>query len=254
MSHILKVTCMIVPVFLSVIGSPAAAAGVDFIVPGVSLESVDFTPGTSVSYLVVSRSYEVEDSSFVSLSVLRADAGSVVLQIVSSTYPLEDEESVTVRLTLSGKYKEIETPKEYLSCIEDIQVKEGLSQFREPSLEEIEDFDLERLFLESNRGMEQSRLQPEEVVTPAGSFECEVYEYFRSDTSAVTMGGVQAARLEEERSILRISGDVPFWGLVGSTIERKSSTVIESVSRFRKPRPTVTMTESVLISCAGCRR
>lgn len=252
MNHILKATCMMVPVFVSLIGSPAGAAGVDFIVPGVSLESVDFTPGTSVSYLIISRSYDVEDSSFVSLSVLRTDTGSVALRIVSSTYPVQDEESVTVKLTLSRRFKEIETAKGYLSCIEDIQVKEGRSPFREPSPEEIEDFDLERLFLESNRGMEQRRLEPEEIVTAAGTFQCEVYEYFRSDTNAVMMGGVEAERLEEERSILRISRDVPFWGLVGSVIERKSSTVIESVSRFRNPRPTVNRTESVLISCTGC--
>ena len=39
--------------------APKAAADVDFLVPGVSLHSVDFTVGTSVSYLIISEAHSI---------------------------------------------------------------------------------------------------------------------------------------------------------------------------------------------------
>ena len=62
-----------------------------------------------------------------------------------------------------------------------------------------------------------------------------------------TGGPFGAIVVEEETSRLLVSDDVPFWGLVRSRVETSSHTRLES-SR-RKPRPKVTITESILISC-----
>ena len=228
------------------ISAGAGAAQVDFLVPGVALESVDFRPGTSVSYLIISEAHGVRDSSLVTLAVERADSAGVVLEIVSSPYPLDADESVTVRLTLCPGIRDVVTPEEFYACVGDILVRDGAGPEREPSIEEIEDFDIDRLFLKRREGLRREQRSPETVAVPAGEFSCEVWEYFRSERRPVEMGGIEAVRLEEEHSILRICPDVPFWGLVSSRVERSSSTEQRGGSSWAM-RPRTTVTESVLV-------
>ena len=68
----------------------------------------------------------------------------------------------------------------------------------------------------------------------------------------VQLGGVEAMRYEREETLIWLSPEIPFWGLVRSRIERESSTVPSSGSRFQ-PRPRTTLTESILLSYRdGC--
>jgi len=224
-----------------------ASAGVDFLVPGVSLHSVDFTAGTSVSYLIVSEAHGIKDTSLVILEVTGKEAGGAGLEISSTSWPPVDLETITVRLTLCPGAGEIDTPEEFYACISDILVRDGTEPFREPSLEELEEFDIGRLFLKRNEGLQRLELEPESVEVPAGTFSCDVYEYFRSERRDVAMGGITAERFEEERSILRLSDEVPFWGLVRSRVKRTSKTNYPGGRNQREARPKVTVTESILI-------
>jgi hypothetical protein len=141
----------------------------------------------------------------------------------------------------------MKTPDEFYACISDILVRDGTEPFREPSLEELEDFDIGRFFLKRNEGLMRQELEPEEVEVPAGTFPCDVFEYFRSDQRDVAMGGITAERFEDERSILRISSKVPFWGLVRSRVEKSSKTVYPGGRNPRETMLKVTVTESVLL-------
>ncbi len=116
-----------------------ASADVDFLVPGVSLHSVDFTAGTSVSYLIVSEAHGIKDTSLVILEVTGKEAGGAGLEISSTSWPPVDLETITVRLTLCPGAGEIDTPEEFYACISDILVRDGTEPFREPSLEELEE-------------------------------------------------------------------------------------------------------------------
>jgi hypothetical protein len=242
-----KVLISLLAAAVIVPASGPAFADVDFLVPGVSLHSVDFAAGTSVSYLIVSEAHGIRDSSLVTLKVTGKDGGGAALEISSTTWPPVDMETITVRLTLCPGAGEMKTPEQFYSCISDILVRDGTEPFREPSLEELEEFDIGRLFLRRGEGLERLELEPETVEVPAGIFRCRVYEYFRSDRRDVAMGGVTAERFEEEKSILRISPEVPFWGLVKSRVKRTSKTSYPGGRTRREARPKVTVTESVLL-------
>lgn len=236
--------CIIAAVLLT---AGPVSADVDFLVPGVSLHSIDFTAGTAVSYLIISEAHGIRDSSLVTLEVTGKDSGAAVLEISSTTWPPVDTERITVRLTLCADAVDMNTPEEFYACISDILVRDGAEPFREPSMEELEDFDISRLFLKRNEGLQRQELEPEKVAVPAGTFPCDVFEYFRSDRRDVEMGGITAERFEEERSILRISSEVPFWGLVRSRVERSSKTFYPGGRNPRETKPKITITESILI-------
>ncbi len=229
--------------------SGAAGTDVDFLVPGVSLKSVIFTGESSVEYLVISEVYSVLDTSIVRLSILESEPGECLLEIVSSPYPEVETETVTVRLYFLENITGAGSPEEIRNLITRILVRDGKGDFREPSEEEIDDFDLEKLFPATGDGMEKKELEPEEVRTPAGLFLCSMSEFSSSDTRTVNLGGVDAERFEEQTSRLAVSDKVPFWGLVRSRVERKSYTKLKNApGRGRAPRPKVVVTESILVS------
>ncbi|HSG27220.1 MAG TPA: hypothetical protein VLA34_01980, partial [Candidatus Krumholzibacterium sp.] len=206
-----------VPVLFALIVSVACggvSAGVDFIVPGVSLKSVVFEEGASVSYMIISEAYDVMDTTMATLKVLSAGSGGYELEIVSSSWPVVTGETVTVRLGLGAGIESASTPDEVGALIRKVLVREGTGEFREPTGEELEEFGIERLFLREREGMTEERLPGRAVRTPAGEFQCEVTSFHRSVTSRVDLGGVGADRFEEEKSTVMTSGDVPFWGLV----------------------------------------
>jgi len=221
---------------------------VDFIVPGVSLRSVSFDVGARVTYLIVSQTHGTSDSSVVELAVLDSTSGGISLEVTSSPFPALDEETVTVRLLLGANVKEISSPGEIRPCIKEVLVKDGGEPFREPTEDEIEDFDFENIFLSSSEGMKRNRLPDECVETPAGNFLCEVDELSRKTVRPVKLGGIDAERSTEERSVLWFSDEVPFWGLVRSRVEVTNSTKVLGEFPFRDWKPRTTVTESVLMS------
>ncbi len=234
--------------------SPAEAGEIDLLIPGVSLRSVSFAGRASVEYLIVSEAYSVYDTSSVRLSVLESEGGKFLLEIFSSPFPEIEEETVTVRLLLMHGISEAGTPEEARGFIEKVFLKEGSGSFAEQTEEEIDGFDLDRLFISDGGSRKERTWGPEEVETPAGSFECIMSEFFRSATDTVKLGGLDAERFEEETSILMVSEKVPFWGVVRSRVEKKSYTRLSGVSKQgRPPSPKVTVTESILVdfSCSG---
>ncbi|MBU8921903.1 MAG: hypothetical protein KOO63_08790 [Bacteroidales bacterium] len=227
--------------------SALPAGDIDFLIPGVSLETVSFEPGSSVQYLIISEAYGVLDTTMAGLGVIESEKDSFLLEIVSSSWPVMSSETVAVRLWLSPDIISAGSAEDVRASIRSIIVRMGEDDFREPSAEEIEDFGLERLFLSFDGETERRELGEETVETPAGDYLCSLAEFYRSSDEMLDLGGVKAVRHEEETSRLLVSDDVPFWGLVRSRVETSSHTRLES-SR-RKPRPKVTITESVLISC-----
>lgn len=226
---------------------PVLAGGVDFIVPGVSLESVRFDAGTEVSYLILTRVYETCDTTTVRLAVLEGGGDDIVLEIASSPYPATEEETVTIRLELARDFPGISDPEEIMDYIGRILVKDGAEPFREPTAEEIDEFDLERILLRSGRKPEAPDIRADTMITEAGVFACDVIEYGRGDTTTVNLGGIDARREKRTRTVLWFSGEVPFWGLVGSRVEEWTVTRLDSPVSTA-PREKMTVTESVLLS------
>ncbi len=234
---------------LAVVPIPAnaPAGGLDFLLPGISLRSVEFDEGSSVEYLIISESYGIPDTSVVELAVLEAGGGYALLEVSTSPHPRILEETVLVRMRLSEGVRTIDDPEGFSSYASEILVKEGGDPFRAPSPDDLEELELERMFLSSPEDSLRVSMGREEVDTPAGSFACEKMQITKHEESEVSLGGVEAVRIESELTILWLSPDIPFWGLVRSRIERESSTALEGGSGFRqKPRRSVT--ESVLIS------
>ena len=223
------------------------AGGLDFLLPGISLRSVEFESGSSVKYLIISESYGIPDTSVVELAILESGGGYALIEISTSPYPRIMEETVRVRMRLSEEVRRIETPEEFSPHVSNILVKDGDGPFQEPSPEDLEELELERMFLSSPEDSLRVSLGREEVDTPAGSFLCDKKEILKLKEAGISLGGVKAVRMERERTILWISTDIPFWGLVRSRIERESSTTLVDDPGFRQ-EPRRSATESVLIS------
>ena len=226
---------------------PGRAVAVDFLVPGMSLESVSLVPGARVSYLVVSKSFGAADSSFIELRVLERKGGAFRIEIVSSPYPRSKEESVTVRLRLSERATSAASPESFRACLLEVVIKEGGGAFRAPTARELDDLDIESIFLRPDDGLLRTPLESAKVAVPAGVFLCDGAEYSRDESRTVSLGGVQAQRVEEEKSRTWLSRDVPLWGLVRSTIEKRSRT-IPAGAPASAARSRETATESVLLS------
>lgn len=240
--------CCIACVILAACIQGARGGEIDFLVPGVNLEDISFVPGTKVTYLTISHAYGTSDTSVVELSVLEYLDGTARLEITSMPYPPAAEEAVTVRLALSDSVKLSSTTDDVFRYIGRIEIREGAGPFREPTREEIDDFGVERLFIRSRGEFERVPREPETIETPAGVFACRVDEMSRFSSRKVKMGGIDAERREEERTVLWLSAEVPFWGLVRSTVERVASTEILSGKRAPKLLPRRSVTESVLFA------
>lgn len=223
------------------------AGGLDFLLPGISLRSVEFESGSSVKYLIISESYGIPDTSMVELAILEAGGGYALIEVSTSPYPRIVEETVRVRMRLSEGACGIEAPEEFSSYAGEILVKDGEGPFQAPSPEDLEELELERMFFPSPEDSLRVSLGREEVGTPAGLFSCEKEEIVKLEEAEISLGGVKAVRMERERTTLWLSPDIPFWGLVRSRIERESTTTLLNDPDFRR-EPRRSVTESVLVS------
>lgn len=236
--------------FIAGVFAPLSVHGgnVDFLIPGVSLESLTFDAGARVTYLVVGEAYGTSDSSLVELAVIDHSDGMAMIEISSSPFPETVEEKVAVRILLDVRVRSIRSPDTFYDYVKEIYVKEGVNTFREPTEEEIRDYDLETIFIKEAGDAERAVPGEEEVTTPAGTFRCTVNALSRSTVKPVNLGGVEAETRELERSVLWLSDEVPFWGLVRSRVESSRSTTILGGSRKRATKPRTVVTESVLFS------
>jgi hypothetical protein len=242
--------CCVALAACAIVSSHASA--VDFLIPGMSLESVSLVPGARVSYLVTSESFGETDSSYVELRVIEHKRNAYLLEIVSSPYPRSAEGSTALRLRLAERATSAASPEAFRSCLEEILIREGAGSFRAPTEKELDDIDLDRLFVRTNEHAARTALEPARITTPAGAFLCDGIELSSRETKRVNLGGVEAERSEEEVSRLWLSRDVPLWGLVRSSVERTSFTKVLG-SRAVGAKPRVTVTESILLSYARAR-
>jgi hypothetical protein len=240
---ILVLACVLCAVLMP--HSPAAA--IDFLIPGISLRSVSLLPGARVSYLVVSESFGATDSSYVELRVLGSEKQEFKLEIITGPYPLTKKERITVRLRLEERVLSIASADEFRPCLKEILFKEGSEDFRRPTDRELDDLDIEKLLLRSSEGMECTPLEAAKIATPAGVFLCEGTQSSRKESRTVSLGGIEAERIDEEVSQLWISREVPLWGLVRSKVEERNFTKVSGVHPA-PASPRVTVTQSVLIS------
>jgi hypothetical protein len=224
----------------------AAASRVDFLIPGISLESLSLAAGARVSYLVITHSFGTADSSFIEIRVLRHAKKEYSLEITSSPYPKSVEESMRVRLRVSEGITHASSPAEVRSMIHDILVQKGAEPYRAPTADELKDADIEALFMRPAAGAERREAGTERVASPAGSFLCSVVEYSSSGRRAVTLGGVEGERVDTETSRVWLSKEIPFWGLVKSRVERTSRTTVAGGGSAGAPKTT--LTESIILS------
>lgn len=222
----------------------ASAEAIDLLVPGISLGSVALVKGAMVSYLVVTESFGASDSSWVQLEVLSRAGGEIKLQVSTAPYPPRRSEIFTVRLQLSEKVVSISSPDEFKACVRSIRVREGLSAFREPTKEELDEMAIEDLFLRRGDDCSKSDISISILNVPAGTFECSGLQTNKRSERNVSLGGVSALRIEEEITRIWLSQQVPLWGLVKSRMERKTS-IRRSGSSETADR--LTIVESMLI-------
>jgi hypothetical protein len=236
--------CCLLFIFLV---NPEPAVGIDFLVPGVSLASVSFNPGARVRYLVTSEALGSIDSSEVELAVLECHTDEVFLEISTTQIPKIEEESVTVRMRLDRRVTSILSPAEFKECVREILIREGTEQFRVPSEDEIADYEFDRVFRKREEDTVRRDLGTERIETAAGAFDCDIVELSRRDLRAVQLGGIDAQRVEEEVSTVWLSGDVPFWGMVKSTVEHRRETRLLTDSPPVTLAPHTTITASILV-------
>jgi len=215
-------------VFLCAASESAAAAGgdADFLIPGLDFSTVSFRRGAAVEYLVVSEAYGVRDSSRVRLSVISSSGGLTELEITTAPWTAGSEEALFLRVLFSDSLKEAQSADELYSYIISAQVREGDEPFRKASRDEIEDYELGELFLESGEA-QRERLEDELVSTPAGDFRCQVYRYRKEKKDTVNLGGNDALRLEKKTSFLHLCGAIPLTGLARSETTRESRTELD---------------------------
>jgi hypothetical protein len=232
----------------SVLSAGARVGRIDFLIPGMSLDSVSLVEGARVSYLVVSHSFGAADSSIVELRVLARSGGDFSVEILSSPYPKSIEESMRVKLRVSEAILRVSAPGEVRPCIREMLVRKGSEPYRKPTAQEQGEFDVESVFSRPRPGTERKRVGTERLATPAGSFLCDVVEYSAKEAKTVLLGGVKAERVEEETSRLWLSKEIPFWGLVRSSIEKKSSTIVAGGKLPAGADAKTTRTESTILS------
>jgi len=232
---------------LAALAPGARPRAVDFLVPGVPLESVSLAPGARVSYLVITSSFGAVDSSYVELRVLDRAKGEVRLEVVSSPYPRKAAESITVRLRLLDRVGAISSPAEFAPCLREMLIREGTGKFRPATQKERDEFDAEALFLPADGDAERAELGTASITVPAGVFRCAGVRISKRTSRTLDLGGIRTERIEEETSTVRVSPLVPFWGLVTATVEKRSITK-SSAARQGSSAPRVTTTESILLS------
>ncbi len=228
-------------------GPLAPASRIDFLIPGISLESLSLAVGARVSYLVITHSFGTADSSFIEIRVLDRAKKEYSIELTSSPYPKSIKESMRVKMRVDEGIARASSPAEVRSMIHGIHVRKGTEPYRAPTAEELEEADIGSLFKRPGPGASRSEAGTERVSSPAGAFLCNVVEYASTERRAVTLGGVAGERLDTETSRVWLSKEIPFWGLVKSRVERTSSTTVPG-SAAGVGEPKTTLTESIILS------
>jgi hypothetical protein len=224
------------------------ASSADFLIPGISFGEIKFSVGSRVQYLVISEVYEVKDTSVVTLSVLDSREDNTELEISSSPWPKAPLEMTIVRVTMSDGGRKLDSLENVSSLLKKVIIKEGKNPFREVTRKEIDDFELNKLFIQSTE-FQEKELPPVKLSTPAGEFRCELKEFSSKSEKKMNLGGNEASRFEEKKNLLWISNKVPFWGLVQSEVRRKCYTKMDlSHVPERMLNSKKTFLKSILIS------
>jgi len=226
----------------------AKASRVDFLIPGMSLDSVSLVPGARVSYLVISSGFGAADSSVVELRVLERRAGTVTLEVLSSPYPKSISESTRLRMRLSEGILRASSPEEARACVREVLVRNGTEPYRAPTAKEREEFDIEGVFSRARPDARRTSLGAASLATPAGTLRCALVEYASTETRAVFLGGVEAVRRETIASRLWLAKEIPFWGLARSRVEKTTATMEAGGAPRVLGAPKTTLTESVILS------
>ncbi|RKZ06779.1 hypothetical protein DRQ05_04195 [bacterium] len=223
-------------------------AKVDFLLPGLGLDGVALQPGSKVSYLVESTAFGVTDSTLLNISIDRDINHSILVSVVSSPYPFSSEDAVTVLLRFAPGTVEIRDAARFHSALEEILVKEGEQDFRRPTDKEIKDFGIDDLFIPRSSGMKVVVGDSAVVETPSGTFYCQVASYSEHKEELLNLGGVRAKKVEEVKTTIWQSNDVPIFHLVKSRLERAKSISSDSEAKGRPAGADVTITRAILIS------
>lgn len=219
-----------------------------FLLPGLMLERLPLEEGAGVAYLVVTESFDVEDSTEVSIEIKREERGCAEVSIVTSQIPRDEEGVVSVKIRFAKGIESVGSADELRSAIDEILVKTGKEPYRHPTDEEMREFGLDDMFFERSPELEETVLDSEIVSTTAGTFKCSVVRYTKTKKKVVDLGGISAESVEELTATMWKSSDVPVFGLVKTRIETKRQTIPRGSKAFPLSKPRVTTTEAILIS------
>ena len=226
----------------------APCAALDVLVPGMPLAAATLVPGERAAYRVVTRSLGSADTSFVEMGVLERRDGRLRIEISFGPYPRRARETTTVRMLLAERVLSIVAGAEFRACLIETLVREGSGRFRPATAAELDDLGIDDLFVPADASRSRAALAPQRVRTDAGTFVCAGIATTKRDERDVTLGGVRAKRVEEERTVLWRSAEAPLWGLVTSSVERRS--VVERPGASFPGAPRVTIIESTIISAS----
>ncbi len=229
--------------FLSV--SPGELYGrVDFIIPGLFLDSLSVGEGCSVKYLVVNEVFGERDSTELLIDYALNTGNYPEIRISSFSFNEGRKDTFSVIFLFKRPPENIHSSDEFKDSIKEILVKEGDQPLRHPSEEELRKFGFEELF--SRPDFDEVSVSPdvELISTSCGDFKCRVRGYKQVTRKKVKLGGIDAVKVEEISVTLWKSVDVPLFNLVKSRIERKR--VTRPISSYgleiSKPRKSITTT------------
>lgn len=239
---------VLIATMLVLVAAAPGAAAIDFLLPGMPLASASLAPGERAVYRVITRSLGSVDTSFVEMAVLERRNGRLRIEISFGAYPRRARETTTVRMRLDERVLSISSGDEFRPCLLETLIREGSGSFRAATVDELDDLGIDGFFVAPDAARSRTALAPERVRTEAGTFACAGVATARRDERDVTLGGVRAKRVEEERTVLWRSDAAPLWGLVKASVERRSA--VERPGAAFPGAPRVTITESTLVAAS----
>jgi len=217
---------------------------IDFIIPGLFLDSLSVGESCSVKYLVVNQVFGEKDSTELLIDYVLNPGNNPEIHISSFSFSEGREDTFSVVILFKRPPENIHSSDEFKDSIKEILVKEGDQPLRHPSEDELRRFGFDELF--SRPDFDEVSVSPgkELINTSCGDFECRVRGYKQVNRKKVKLGGIDAVKVEEISVTLWKSADVPLFNLVKSRIERKRVTrPIGSYGlEISKPRKSITTT------------
>jgi len=220
---------------------------VDFILPGLFLDSLSVRESCSVRYLVVNEAFGEKDSTELMIDYDPHSGDLPEIRILSMPLAGGQEDTFLVRISFKRLPENIHSPDEFRDCIEEILFKSGDQPLRHPTEEELKKVGFNELFSKPGFNEGPVSMKGELVKTSLGDFKCKVREFKRVTKKKVRLGGIDALKMDEIHVTLWKSVEIPIFNLVKSRIERRRIIKPAGPGDFEISKPRVTVTTAYII-------